>query len=120
MATRIPTLADIPNSYGLAKLVTWSALANGDDGTPLEALDFPGRCFQVTGTFGTGGSVSIQGSNDGTNWAVLSDTQGNAMTFTATKIEQCQDLPRYVRPAVTAGDGTTALVVTALIRRPKV
>lgn len=99
------------------RLITWAGLANGDDGAPAEWVDFADRCFQVTGTFGSGGSCTIQGSNDGATWASLSDPQGNALTFGSTKIEQALELPRYVRPAVTAGDGTTSLTITLCMRR---
>lgn len=116
MATKVPTMTDISPS-GRARLVTWAALANGDDGAQVDWIDFADRCFQVTGTFGAGGSCTVQGSNDGTNWASLTDSQGNALTFTAQKIEQAMELPRYVRPNVTAGDGTTSLTITLCMRK---
>lgn len=100
-----------------ANLVTWSGLLNLDTGEAYEAAEFADRAAQVTGTFGVGGTVSIEGSNDGTNWAILADPQGTPLTFTATKIEQLLESPRYIRPNVTAGDGSTALVVTVFCRR---
>lgn len=116
MATRQATMADITPS-GKARLITWTGLLNGDTGAPTDWVDFADRCLQVTGTFGAGGSVTIQGSNDGTNWSALSDPQGNALTFTSSKLEQALELPRYVRPSVTAGDGTTSLEVTLCMRK---
>ena len=116
MAVRQASLADIAPS-GNARLVTWSGLLNGDTGSPVDWVDFMDRCFQVTGTFGSGGSVTVQGSNDGTVWGALNDPQGNALTFTSSRLEQALELPRYVRPSVTAGDGTTDLVVTLCMRR---
>lgn len=115
MATRNATLTDF-SVNGKARLVTWTGLLNGDDGAGAEWVEFSDRCFQVTGTFGTGGSCTIQGSNDGANWAALADPQGNALTFTSQKIEQALELPRYVRPVVTAGDGTTSLTVTLCMK----
>lgn len=116
MATRNGVLADI-GPTGNARLVTWAGILNGDDGASAEWVDFADRCFQVAGTFGAGGSVTIQGSNDGVNWSSLADPQGNALTFTSQKIEQALELPRYVRPLCTAGDGTTNLSVTLCMRR---
>lgn len=116
MATRNGTVTDISET-GNSRLVTWTGLLNGDDGAPAQWVDFADRCFQVAGTFGTGGSCTIQGSNDGTNWSALADPQGNALTFTSQKIEQALELPRYVRPIVTAGDGTTSLTVTLVMRK---
>jgi hypothetical protein len=115
MATRNATVTDI-SPTGKSKLVTWTGLLNTDDGAPADWVDYSDRCFQVTGTFGAGGSVTIQGSNDGTNWAALADPQGNALTFTSQRIEQALELPRFVRPLVTAGDGTTSLTVTLCMK----
>ncbi len=115
MAIRNATITDIGES-GKTKLVTWTGLLNGDQGASAQWVEYSDRCFQVTGTFGTGGSCTIQGSNDGTNWAALADPQGNALTFTSQKIEQALELPRYVRPTVTAGDGTTSLTVTLCMK----
>jgi hypothetical protein len=72
---------------------------------------------QVSGTFGVGGSVVIEGSNDGVNFIVLADPQGSALTFTVARIEQILELPRYVRPRVTAGDATTNLAITICMRK---
>lgn len=116
MATQPATMTDISSS-GRSRLVTWATLANGDTGAQVDWIDFADRCFQVTGTFGSGGSCTLQGSNDGTNWSALTDPQGNALTFTSQKIEQAIELPRYVRPSVTAGDGTTSLTITLCMRK---
>lgn len=89
----------------------WEALANGDTGEALEQ-PFPSLCMQVLGTFGTGGSVKLQGSNDGgTTWADLNDLDGTAIAVTAAGMVQVRERPLAVRPNVTAGDGTTALDV---------
>ena len=116
MAVRQAVFEDISTS-GRVRLATWSGLLNTDTGAPLDWTEYADRCLQVTGTFGAGGSCTIQGSNDGSNWSPLTDPQGNALTFTSQKIEQALELPRYVRPIVTAGDGTTNLVVTLCMRK---
>lgn len=102
-------------SQGVA--YAWGPMANGDAGEAVEATEYGDRSVQVTGTFGTGGTVLIEGSNDGTNWATLADPQGNALSFTATKIEQVLEAVRYIRPRVSAGDGTTSLTATLYARR---
>jgi len=118
MAIRQCAVLDIsPTSR--VQLATWSGLLNTDTGAPLDWTEYADRCFQVTGTFGAAGSCTIQGSNDGVNWAPLTDPQGNNLAFTAQKIEQAMELPRFVRPNVTAGDGTTNLVVTLCMRKGK-
>lgn len=100
-----------------AALVSWAALANGDTGAPVELPAFPIRTVQILGAFGVGGSVTLEGSNAGTTYTALTDTQGNAVTKTAAAIEAVQDFPKYTRPNVTAGDGTTALLVTMYCHR---
>lgn len=92
--------------------VAWLNCANGDTGNPVGLSVYQDRSVQVLGTFGAGGSVTIQGSNDGgTTWSTLTDPLGNALTFTAAGIKQIVELPYQVRPSVTAGDGTTAIDV---------
>ena len=115
MATISRSVSNVPSALNQAWVCTWTPLANGDDGTPFENPGSSDRSVQITGTFGVGGTISLQGSNDGTNWAILTDPQGNALTFTAAKIEAVSELTRYIRPLVSAGDGTTSLTVSLLV-----
>jgi hypothetical protein len=89
-------------------LYEWLAVANGDTGAPIETIE---------GTFSTSGSCTMQGSNDGSTWHSLTDPQANAITKTAAGIEVIVEAPRYIRPSVTAGDGSTAIDVRLLARR---
>ena len=95
---------------------TWSPLANGDDGAAVQYGAFTDRSIQFAGTFGTGGTVVLEGSNDGTNWQTLTDPQGNVISKTAASIEAITEATRYIRPRVTAGDGTTAITATLFVR----
>lgn len=112
MATKSAVVVGQKNAH--ATLVKWLALTNAtsDVGSAVELHQYRDRSVQVVGTFGAAGSVTIEGSNDGgTTWAALSDPQGNALAFTATKIEAISEVPALLRPRVTAGDGTTSLDV---------
>jgi hypothetical protein len=93
----------------------WENLQNGDTGEPRSAVQFTDRSVQVFGTFGVGGSVTIEGSNDGVNWAVLTDPQGNDLVISTAKIELISEATVYVRPVV-GGDGTTDLTVLILLK----
>jgi hypothetical protein len=74
---------------------------------------FPDRTVQVTGTFGVGGSVAMEGSNDGgTTWGLLKDAYGVDIALTTAVCRAIGDNPMLIRPRVTAGDGTTNLTVT--------
>lgn len=90
---------------------TWTPLANGDTGSPESPGRLSDRSVQIKGTFGAGGSVTIQGSNDNVTWQTLRDPAGLALTFTSADLKQILENTNYVRPNVTAGDGTTALTV---------
>ena len=59
-----------------------------------------------------------QGSNDGTNWETLTAEDNTAISLTATALVNVTEIPRFARPSITAGDGTTSLTVIALLRRP--
>lgn len=100
-----------------ACLITWTLLDSDDSGAPVELVDYPDKTATITGTFGAAGSITLQGSNDGTNWFALTDGQGNNITKTAAGMELIIENPRYIRPLVTAGDGTTSLTVKILCRR---
>lgn len=117
MAVIAYTVEAIKTWKDKAHVITWANMANSDTGSALEMVGSADRSIQVTGTFGSGGNLRIQGSNDGTNWNTLTDPQGNDINLTTSKIEQIMEVVRYMRPNVTAGDGTTNLTVSILVRR---
>jgi hypothetical protein len=99
-------------------IVVWADMANGDDGAPIELANFTDRSVQVVGTFGSGGSVRIEGSLDGVNYAPLTDPQGNSLDIATAKIEAVTEIVRWIRPRVTAGDINTLLTITMLMKGP--
>jgi hypothetical protein len=119
MATRAATISNpTKDQYDDGvQLVTWTGLLNGDDGAPVELPTHSDRSIQVVGTFGVGGTAVLEGSNNGTDWAPLSTPASVALSLTAPGLKAVLELPRYVRPRVTAGDGTTSLAATLLVRR---
>lgn len=107
-----------PLSVGTqVNMYTSAAMANGDTTTPLQITDFADKTVQFDGTFGAGGSVSLEGSNDGTNWFVIKDPSSTAITKTAAGISAVLEHPLQVRGHATAGDGTTAIVMRLMARR---
>ena len=98
----------------------WETLTNGDVGGPLDtnqgSVSFADKTIHVVGTFGSNGTVVIEGSNDGTNWLTLNDPTGVALSFTATGLKTILENPKEIRPNVTAGDGTTDLDVYIVCR----
>lgn len=116
MATVSSTL--VPTTTLITNKVKWTPLTTTNaDGAAVDLNDYRDRSVQVLGTFGAGGSVTLQGSNDGgTTWATLTDQGGNNLTFTAAGLKHVQQLTEYIRPLVTAGDGTTSLTVYVFFR----
>lgn len=113
MAVRNPTIT----SQNSGQLIQWTGLLNGDTGLPVDCNAFGDRSIQVTGTFGAGGSVRPEGSNDGTTFAQLRDPTSTLMALTATDLKQILECSNFIRPNVTAGDGTTSLTVSVFVRR---
>lgn len=68
MGGLLVTVQPFTNSHvgsSTSRLITWTALANGDTGKPLDYPDYGGDCtVSFEGTFGVGGSVKFEGSND--------------------------------------------------------
>lgn len=107
-----------------ARVVVWSPMANGDTGQPFEMPGASDRTVHFSGTPGAGGTVKMQGSNHlapgvaDTDWFDLVDPQGNAISKTSASTgEAILELTRWIRPKVTAGDGTTAWQVRLLAKR---
>lgn len=105
---------------------TWANMANGDYGQMVEAPGSADKTVQVRGTYGAAGDVRIEGSNIASpvaattaDWDVLTDPQGNDLAIVAAdkQVEAVLENPRWVRPRVHAGDGTTSLTVRMLVRK---
>jgi hypothetical protein len=94
---------------------TWPAIGNGSQG---DAAGGPWvtAYFVVTGTFGAGGSIRLEGSDDAVNWNILSPP---SLTAAGSFVLQLTEHPKFLRPNVTAGDGTTALTVVGFFTAPR-
>jgi hypothetical protein len=92
-------------------IYTWTPLTFSglDSGQPIQGPGWTDRSVQITGTFGAGGTIVIEGSNDGVNYSTLHDTFGNTLSLTQAAVTQILEISLLVRPRVTAGDGTTSL-----------
>jgi hypothetical protein len=109
-------VATVRTTYPEAEIIVadWTGpLANGEAGNANRLARFTTKSAHATGTFGVGGSVAIEGSNDGDNWfALTKDDASTAIALTAASPGAgILENTLYIRPRVTAGDGTTALRV---------
>ena len=97
-------------------IVTWTPVLNGDTGEIATNLENTHSTVQVSGTFGAGGSIKLEGSLDGSIWTTLQDPSNAAIVFTSAGMVTVRDVVKFVRPSVTAGDGTTSLTCIFLAR----
>jgi hypothetical protein len=121
MATVIPTI--VRDNENMVTF-TYTPMANGDDGSPIPPIwsEYSDRSIDATSTMGVGGSLTAQWSNTGvtTEYRAATDTTGTAIALTVTNTgKQITEVSKFLRPKVTAGDGTTAITATITIRRPR-
>ena len=73
------------------------------------------KCIHFKGTAGAGGTAKLQGSNDGATvpvfggitLALLRSPDSVVISATGESLFQILESPVWIRPLVTAGDGTT-------------
>lgn|SRR5262245_7808993 len=114
MATgRVITTTPVPGSY----VATWTGLLNTETGVSADMpVDAATRSIQISGTFGVGGNVVIEGSNDGTNFFTLNNALGTALgTITAAALHSLDQNCLFVRPRISGGDGTTLINVILVV-----
>lgn len=85
--------------------IKWKAMACGDVG---DAYQIPwwatSMTVQVEGTFNTQ-TLTLQGSNDKSNYHALTDPQGNNIAFSAAGLEVVEEYPRYIQPSFSGSTG---------------
>ncbi len=100
--------------------IQWTGLLNGDTGKPARVARFPDKTVQVTGAFGSGGDIDLQGSNvaspstDDTDWGQVGDQTGTVISIGDKLPLAVAESPLWIRPKVAAGDGDTLLVCTII------
>lgn len=115
MATVSPTQVTKPKVLPITEAFYWEldGLTTTDTFNALELVGNADRSIQMVGAAGAGGfnscTVQVQGSNDGTNFVVLTDGLGNNLQFTAAGIKQIAEVTRYLKVIVTSGTAGTDL-----------
>lgn len=124
MATATPLQTDYLFGSSLSQ---WSGMKSGDVGSPLGDPGAGDRTVQVTGAFGVGTAVQIEGTLDqqtvagaASNWFPLRDPASNTINMTAAGVRAILENVLALRPHVVSGDGTESLTVTVLTRAPRV
>ena len=119
MAVRQPTSK---TTSGDGSVIIWKfeGLTKTTDDTtePSPWAEWADRSVQFLGTFGAGGTIVWEGSNDGgTTYFTLRDPFGNTISETGAGGEAVSEITGLARARVTAGDVTTDLDVYVLCRR---
>lgn len=137
MANITPTIKRVIGQNGVdGYQVQWTPMQNGDVGlavgstigdgssavVPSQGGSFAGfadKSIQASGTFGAGGSVACEGTNEGTttNFFPLTNPSGTTIALTAASGSAVTEAVIWVRPHVTAGDSSTSLTVTMFFRK---
>ena len=112
MATITPNLDT--TIVGVPRLI-WEGIVTGDTLTPFAITQQYGLAasVQVVGTFG-GATVTLQVSNDGTNWVDAKDVLGTTISLTATGYFEFSLSAAYIRPAVASGSANDIDVIVVL------
>jgi hypothetical protein len=114
MATIVPKVTSLDDEKGV--LVLWETLTQTNTtGGAVTYPEYSDRSVQVIGTFDSA-TITLQGSNDGTNFYSLSVVSGTTCAFTAAGLKGIFELPRYIRPILTGGT-TSDLDVYLFMRR---
>lgn len=104
-----------PTKTSVAFVAQWEHMLGSDEGAALMGAQYTDKSVQVVGNFGSA-TLQFQGSNNGVDWAVLTDPQGNDLNFSLAKIELVSEATVFVRPVVVGGDGTTNLSVYLMMK----
>ena len=105
MAAIAPTIRDVsPQQDGSTFLVTWGPCATGDTCNPVCFPKHNDVSFQAEGTFG-GATVTLNGSNDGTNYRGLRDPTSTAISFSSADVKAVLEHTLFTRPVITGGAG---------------
>jgi hypothetical protein len=113
MATQNPVRSSLGAGVSQVQWGGDTAVADGD----TIVADLPSGTepvvgsVQVTGTFGA--AVTLQASDDGTNFVTLKDLGGSDISFTSAGRTEFSTAAAYIKPAEA---GVTGVVVTVTLR----
>jgi hypothetical protein len=99
-----------------ARIYKWEGLLIGDDGAALQVDEFHHITIHGFGSFSGGAGLNILGSNSGANFAVTKKHDVGSMILTADSIETLLTEPRFIKPSITSGNGSTNINCWVILR----
>jgi hypothetical protein len=113
MATRQGAVHKRDDNFTVA---TWAPLTKLNDvGSPVQmGSECEGWSIQLSGTLGSGGEVTLEGSNDGIVYGTLHALDGSALVLDALGFHGgFAERPLLIRPKLTGAEGgVTSISVT--------
>lgn len=101
------------------QVILWEGLGAGSLGQPVHVAFFADKTVQVTGIFGSGEEVVIEGTVcpelAGASWEPLSDRSGAPLVFSLPRLCGVGAEVSFLRPRVKGGSGDTRLSVYLLV-----
>ena len=102
-------------------ITEWSEVETGEEGDETNLSKWPNKTVHISGTVGTNGVVTIEGSNDGTNWAPLSSGLGSqgdlaAIVIPATGVAVIRAIyenTKWIRPTVAGTNSSAKIIILA-------
>jgi hypothetical protein len=117
MAEVSATQTAVQSKQGDCVIVTWGALNTNNQTAAAVSLPYFGdKSVQIQGSNFDGATIALHGSNDGTNFIVLTDPQGNNISKTSSAIEAVTEHTRYIKPVASGINTNTSVVVTVYAR----
>jgi len=98
------------------EIITWTPITEADVGRGVLVNGSSGAvgAMQINGTVGSA-TITLQGSNDGSNFYAITDPAGNDVALSAAGIVDFSTAAAYIRPA-TSGGSSSSLTVTICLR----
>lgn len=99
------------------QVFTYTGLSASDTGQPIfmdggAGLLCMAQAFSGGGTGFNAGTITMQTSNDGTNWSTLKDVHGDNAAFTAAAVFELSTGAQFLRPSCDASIGDVDLIVS--------
>lgn len=118
MAAITPSVSNVGNKR-VPTIVSWVQI-NEDDTGDVHAItgEYMVGSIHFFGTF-NGGTLSLQGSIDNTNWVTIKDTTGSAIEATAASTFNFACSYPYIRIANDAGGTTEDIDVSISYATPR-
>lgn len=110
----------INTEFNNLAMYSWTITNTNDTGNGVQVPLYSDKTVQMVGTWGsTPGAISLKGSLDGTNYEILTDADGNAITLTANGLVLVRENVLYIKPDKTTADASLDVDVTIMATNSK-